>query len=111
MSSILIHGGTIIDPSTGVHASGDVLVRDGLIEDIALGSPLEKNADRMIDAHGCLVTPGLIDPHVHLREPAEGQQHRETIAIGSAAAAGWWIHDHLQHAQHAAPAGHGRACT
>ena len=86
MSSILIHGGTIIDPSTGVHASGDVLVRDGLIEDIALGSPLEKNADRMIDAHGCLVTPGLIDPHVHLREPAEGQQHRETIAIGSAAA-------------------------
>lgn len=86
MSSMLIHGGTIIDPAAGIHASGDVLIRDGRIEAIELERSLERTADRIIDAQGCLVTPGLIDPHVHLREPSQGQQHRETIAIGAAAA-------------------------
>lgn len=86
MSSLLIHGGTIIDPVSNIHATGDLLIRNGRIETIELGQPLEHDADRIIDAQGCLVTPGLIDPHVHLREPSQGQQHRETIAIGSAAA-------------------------
>ena len=86
MSSMLIHGGTIIDPASGTHATGDILVRDGRIEVVELEHSLERTADQIIDAQGCLVTPGLIDPHVHLREPAQGQQHRETIAIGSAAA-------------------------
>ncbi|MBG84062.1 MAG: dihydroorotase [Phycisphaerae bacterium] len=83
---MLIHGGTIIDPASGIQARGDILVKDGRIESIELGQSLERAADQIIDAEGCLVTPGLIDPHVHLREPSEGQQHRETIAVGSAAA-------------------------
>lgn len=86
MNSLLIHGGRIIDPESGIDSTGDLLVRGGRIETISLDSPLTVDADSSIDAEGCLVTPGLIDPHVHLREPSEGQQHRETIAIGSRAA-------------------------
>jgi dihydroorotase len=86
MPTVLIHGGRIIDPASGMDATGDVLLRDGLVETISLEQALPREADTLIDAEGCLVTPGLIDPHVHLREPSQGQLHRETIAIGSAAA-------------------------
>ena len=86
LSSLLIHGGKIIDPASNTAATGDILVVDGRIEIIELNQPLDKDADQVFDAQGCLVTPGLIDPHVHLREPSRGQQHRETISIGAAAA-------------------------
>lgn len=86
MPTILIHGGRLIDPASGLDATGDVLIRDGIVETISLGKSLPQDADTVINAEGCLVTPGLIDPHVHVREPSEGQLHRETIAIGSAAA-------------------------
>jgi dihydroorotase len=81
MSSILIQHGTILDPSRNLEHRADLLIRDGEIHSI--GSNLGK-ADQTIDATGCYVTPGLIDIHVHFREP--GDEEEETIASGSAAA-------------------------
>ena len=79
MSEIFLKGGLVLDPSSGREAKGDVLIRDGKIAD---GKPT-KDA-QVIPVDGCVVTPGLIDPHVHLREP--GQSAKETIATGTAAA-------------------------
>jgi dihydroorotase len=81
MASILIQNGTVLDPSQEMQKRGDVLIRDGLVAGV--GENLGK-ADRVIDAGGCLVTPGLIDIHVHFREP--GDEEEETIASGSGAA-------------------------
>jgi dihydroorotase len=81
MASILIQNGTILDPSQGMEKRADLLLRDGLVAGV--GENLGK-ADRVIDAAGCYVTPGLIDIHVHFREP--GDEEEETIASGSAAA-------------------------
>ncbi|MEN0020103.1 MAG: amidohydrolase family protein, partial [Planctomycetota bacterium] len=67
-SSLLIVGGRVIDPESGRDEIADVAIADGKIVDI--GPKLDRSAaDEVIDAEGCLVTPGLIDPHVHLREP------------------------------------------
>src|SRR5882757_3897181 len=72
MSNLLIVNGRIIDPASGIVA--------------AMGKGLDRgHADRVIDAGGCIVAPGLIDPHVHLREP--GMEEAETIHSGAAAAA------------------------
>src|SRR5580692_6852956 len=81
MSSILIQNGTILDPSQNVQRKSDLLIRDGHV--VNIGTNLGK-ADRFIDATECYVTPGLIDIHVHFREP--GDEEKETIASGSAAA-------------------------
>jgi dihydroorotase len=81
MPTILIQNGTILDPTRAFQREGDVLLRDGRVE--AVGKGLG-NADRTIDAKGCYVTPGLIDIHVHFREP--GDEEEETIASGAAAA-------------------------
>lgn len=82
-ASILITHGRVIDPASGLDTIADIAVRDGLI--VAIGQDLPRSpADTIIDAGDCLVTPGLIDPHVHLREP--GNERAETIATGSAAA-------------------------
>ncbi|MCC7350033.1 MAG: dihydroorotase [Phycisphaerales bacterium] len=81
MPSLLIQNGTVLDPSRNLEQRADVLVRDGRIA--AIGQNLG-DADRTIDATGCYVTPGLIDIHVHFREP--GDEEEETIASGSAAA-------------------------
>lgn len=81
MPSILIQHGTILDPSQSLERRADLLLRDGKVA--AIGENLGP-ADRTIDAKGCYVTPGLIDVHVHFREP--GDEEEETIASGAAAA-------------------------
>ena len=83
MRSLLVHGGTVVDPATGLDALRDVLVRDGVIA--AVEAPGVLTGDERLDASGLTVAPGLIDLHVHLREP--GQTYKETIATGTAAAA------------------------
>ena len=80
---ILIRGGRVIDPVRSFDALGDVLVRGDRVERIST-TPLPTTGVRVIEADGCLVTPGLIDPHVHLREP--GGEHKETIRSGAEAA-------------------------
>jgi dihydroorotase len=81
MASLLIQNGTVIDPSRDLMRKADLLIRDGRIA--AIGDSLGA-ADRTLDASGCYVTPGLIDIHVHFREP--GDEEEETIASGAAAA-------------------------
>ena len=86
MNSLLLTGGRVIDPSRGLDATADVLVLDGKIARIGKGIDAGFPADiQRIDASGSVVCPGLIDLHVHLREP--GQSAKETIATGTAAAA------------------------
>ena len=85
MTAILIANGTVLDPSQRLEARADVLIVDGRIAEIGPGLKAKAPRDaRVIDAAGCYVTPGLIDIHVHFREP--GQEAKETIATGSAAA-------------------------
>lgn len=83
--SLAILGGTVIDPAQGLRGDRlDLVIHDGKIAHMAKPGPQTSGVDRVIDASGMLVVPGLIDPHVHLREP--GQEHKETLATGSAAA-------------------------
>jgi dihydroorotase len=77
----LIEGGRVVDPSSGTDRIANLLVEDGRI---AALDAARNGQDVVIDAHGKIVTPGLIDMHVHLREP--GREEDETIATGTAAA-------------------------
>jgi dihydroorotase len=87
---ILIRGGRIIDPASGFDQTADLLVSDGAVVQIGKISDREaaNGADakdlQVIDAEGCMVAPGLIDIHVHFREP--GGEYKETIATGVASA-------------------------
>ncbi len=78
---LIIKGGRVIDPSQGLDEVADVVIRDGKIAEIGQA----KGGGEMIEAAGRIVCPGLIDMHVHLREP--GDEDAETIASGCAAAA------------------------
>ena len=81
---ILIRGGRIVDAATDTDKTGDIYLEDGIIAEI--GQKLKKkDGDRVIDAKGKLVMPGIIDLHVHFRDP--GQTHKEDIKSGAAAAA------------------------
>ncbi|MBL6714458.1 MAG: dihydroorotase [Pirellulales bacterium] len=87
MPSLLIRGGRIVDPSQSLDATGDVLIRDGRVVAIGAAAVSESDAagaDEVIDAEGMIITPGLVDMHVHLREP--GREEDETIETGAAAA-------------------------
>jgi dihydroorotase len=79
---IVIRGGRVIDPSRRVDGKLDVLIAEGRI--VGLGESLDSTDADVIDASGLIVAPGLIDLHVHLREP--GFEHKETIRTGSASA-------------------------
>jgi dihydroorotase len=86
MTALLIRGGHLIDPGAGVDGLKDVVLKDGRVAEIAApGKCKSANGADVLDATGLTVAPGLIDMHVHLREP--GQSHKETIATGTAAAA------------------------
>lgn len=86
MESLLIRGGRIIDPASGLDTTGDILLVDGRIAAIETVSPLDSHQGEVIDAEGCIVSPGLLDIHVHFRDPHQGQLHEETIDSGSASA-------------------------
>ncbi len=85
MESLLIQRGRVIDPASGVDQEMDVLLRDGRVAAVAPAGELRGQAKETLNARGCIVAPGFIDLHVHLREP--GQPYKETIATGTAAAA------------------------
>ena len=92
-SELIIKNGRVIDPANGIDKKCDVLIIDGKVAEVA--EKIEnlklkaQNCGKVIDATGKLVVPGLIDIHVHFREP--GDEEEETIASGSAAAvAGGW---------------------
>lgn len=79
-ADLIIRGGRVIDPSQGIDETADVSIADGRIVAIGRGG----DASEVVDATGQIVCPGLIDMHVHLREP--GHEDEETIATGAAAA-------------------------
>jgi len=91
MTALVIRGGHLIDPAAGVEGLKDILLRDGRVAEIASPGKLKQAEGaggpdvQTLDATGLTVAPGLIDMHVHLREP--GQGYKETIATGTAAAA------------------------
>jgi dihydroorotase len=86
MMALAILGGHLIDPAAGVDLLKDILLKDGRVAEIAGPGKLKQaNGAEVLDATGLTVVPGLIDMHVHLREP--GQGYKETIATGTAAAA------------------------
>lgn len=80
---ILIRNGRIIDPAAKTDDNLDLLISKGKIKKI--GKKLEEEADRVVNAKGCYVMPGLIDLHVHLRDP--GLTYKEDLESGSRAAA------------------------
>ncbi len=86
--NLVLRNGRVIDPATGLDAVADVLIEDGMIVEISphiqIGSDRLKGLEQ-IDANGKWIVPGLIDMHVHLREP--GEEYKETIASGTLAAA------------------------
>ena len=81
--NVLIQNGRVVDPSQGLDEELDVLIEDGAIAPIEAGIE-PGSSTRMLDARGLIVSPGFIDLHTHLREP--GQEHKETIRSGTAAA-------------------------
>ncbi|MGD0442493.1 MAG: dihydroorotase [Edaphobacter sp.] len=86
MSDVLVLNGWVIDPASGVDAELDLLLRHGRVAAVERpGGLREVKAKETIDAAGMIVAPGLVDVHVHLREP--GQTYKESIATGTAAAA------------------------
>lgn len=78
----LIKNGRLVNPA-GKSGAMDILIKDRKVEQIAAG--IEKDADRIIDAKGCIVAPGFVDVHVHFRDP--GQTWKEDIYTGAASAA------------------------
>jgi len=83
-AAFVLAGGHVVDPATGTDERADVLVVDGRVA--AVGPRLERPAGAaIVDVGGRVVAPGFVDLHCHLREP--GQEHKETLASGLAAAA------------------------
>lgn len=83
---VLIKNGLVVDPANGIKRQADVLVKDGKIEWIS-GEDVKEVKDNtcdVIDATGCTVAPGLVDVHVHFRDP--GFTHKEDIETGARAA-------------------------
>ena len=82
---ILIKNGRMLNPSDKTDEIGDLYIEDGVIKEKGPSLDPSGQPDKVIDARGCYVMPGLIDLHVHLRDP--GLTHKEDVASGSRAAA------------------------
>ncbi len=80
---LIIKGGKVVDPKTGINENLDVLIKDNII--VAIGKDISTEGGKVIDATGMVVAPGFIDIHVHLREP--GFEHKETLETGTESAA------------------------
>jgi dihydroorotase len=80
---ILIKNGTVINPETDFNEIVDVAIEDGKV--VHIGNRPDENVDRVIDARGLLVVPGLVDIQVHFRDP--GFPQKETIPSGALSAA------------------------
>jgi dihydroorotase len=86
---LLIANGYVIDPAQEVNAGRNLLLEDGRVVGLLNRSDAVPEDAHVLDATGLIVAPGFIDLHTHLREP--GQEYKETIATGAAAAvAGGW---------------------
>ena len=84
-TSLLLAGGRVLDPESGLDTTADVLIEDGEVVAIeTTPGRLDDRATERRDVDGLLVCPGLVDPHVHLREPGQGA--KETIETGTASA-------------------------
>ncbi len=81
--SILIRGGQVVDPANNINAVMDILIENNKISQVAKN--IKASAQKVIEAAGKIVAPGIVDMHVHLREP--GREDKETVATGTAAAA------------------------
>jgi dihydroorotase len=82
-AEVLIRGAHVLDPRAGIDTTLDVLVRGGTIAE--LGEDLSDDGTETLEAEGRCLFPGFVDPHVHFRTP--GQEHKEDLATGTAAAA------------------------
>ena len=82
--ALVVRGGRVIDPSQELDRSADLLIEDGVVSGVGDSLDVPKGAEEL-DATGLVVCPGLIDIHVHLREP--GQEYKETVRTGTMAAA------------------------
>jgi len=81
---LLIQNGHLMDPVTGLDETGDILLKDGVIEEVGRKLAVPAGAD-VLDAGGRIVAPGLVDSHVHFRDP--GFTYKEDIFTGAKAAA------------------------
>ena len=82
MESLILRGGHLLDPSQGIDEQVDVVIENGKVTDIT--PPGRKARGREVNVEGMFVAPGLVDIHVHLREP--GYEYKETIETGANAA-------------------------
>lgn len=108
---ILIQGGRIVDAATDTDKTGDIYLKDGIITEI--GQKLKKkDGDIVINAKGLLVMPGIIDLHVHFRDP--GQTHKEDIMERFCSSSPRWCDNRSCHAQynsHHRQSGQSKLCT
>jgi dihydroorotase len=85
---LIIRNGYVMDPATGLSGERDIVINNGVVEKICTGKELEAfviPGAEVIDATGCIVAPGLVDAHVHFRDP--GFTYKEDITTGARAAA------------------------
>jgi dihydroorotase len=84
-ANMVLRGATVLDPVAGIDSARDVVIRDGLIAELAAPGSAAIDGAEVVEAEGLHAFPGFFDPHVHLRTP--GHEHKEDIETGARAAA------------------------
>ena len=95
---MILRNGWIIDPANGIDGIGDLRIEGDTIAEVKLGGGIPADGHEERDCSGKVVCPGLIDIHVHLREP--GQEYKEDMASGAGERGGGGLHCGRLHAQH-----------